>query len=683
MANPFLPVAEFPDYPKMTPEAADEALPRLLAEAKSRVDALEKSAPATWDGLALALIDAQRPLWSAWGCISHLLGVCNCEGWRALQKKYQAEMVAFSMRVEQSSRFYGLFKEIKASLEAEERRSPSAAAETRIRVLADWVRSAELAGVALSGERQRRFNEIQEETSRLSSDFRDHVLDATKAFSVVMTTKAETDGLPASLLKTLAGDGDAERGPWRATIEDATYYPFMKHSRNRPVREALCRARSTRASEGAQDNTPIVARLLALRHELAGLLGYANYAEVSLAQKSAPSVAAVDGLIDELVKASRPFAKKEDDALGAFAAAAGWNEPILPWDRAYWNERQRERLYSYSEEELSKYFNLPVVLDGLFRLATRLFGITVEPADGEAPVWHPDVRFYRVRDERGATIAHFYLDPYSRPATKRGGAWANSVNSRRRLPGGGVRLPLALVCCNQAVPDKDGRALMRFSEVETLFHEFGHALQHMLTTVDEESASGLGLIEWDAVEVASQFMENWCYDAATVKSFARHVETGELIPSRLIDRVRAARNYRAANASLGQLAYAKVDIELHKTPPPDPNALKDRIFDDLIPGRSVPGDRMLNSFSHIFAGGYAAGYYGYKWSEVMSADVFGAFEEAGLDDERSVRRLGRRYRDTFLALGGSVDPMEVFRRFRGRAPKVDALLRQSGLREGA
>ena len=679
MANPFLPVADFPDFPKMTPEAADEALPRLLAEAKTRVDALEKNAPATWEGLVLALADAQRPLWRAWRCITHLLSVCNNEGWRRVQKKYQGDLVAFELRVGQSRRFYDRFKELKGKLEAEAKKAPSAQLACRIRILEKNMSSAELSGVALEGAKQKRFNEIQEESEKLEADYRDHVLDATKAFSVLLTTKVETEGLPESLKKVLAGDGDPAKGPWKASIEDAVYFPFMKHSKNRPVREALCRARCTRASEGALDNTPIVAKLLALRQELAELLGYKSYAEVSLAEKSAPSVAAVESLIAKLADASRPFAVKEDAALDKFAQGAGWTGRIEPWDRAYWNERQREKLYSYSEEELSKYFDLPVVLDGLFRLATRLFGITVEPADGEAPVWHPDVRFYRVRGEKGNVIAHFYFDPYSRPATKRGGAWAHSFRSRMRLADGSVQLPLALVCCNQAVPDKSGRALMRFSEVETLFHEFGHALQHMLTTVDDEAASGFGMIEWDAVEIASQFMENWCYDEATVKSFARHVDTKEPIPGTLLARVRAAKNYRAANASLGQLAYAKVDMELHVKPPADPNALKNKVFDELIPGRTIPEDRTLNSFSHIFAGGYAAGYYGYKWSEVMSADVFGAFEEAGLGDEAAVRRLGRRYRDTFLALGGSVDPMEVFRRFRGRAPEVNALLRQSGL----
>ena len=395
-------------------------------------------------------------------------------------------------------------------------------------------------------------------------------------------------------------------------------------------------------------------------------------------------------------------------------------------------------MYSYSEEELSQYFNMPVVLNGLFKLAERLFGISIEPADWTAPVWHKDVRFFRVYDESHTSVAHFYFDPYSRPETKSGGAWMNEFRSRELKPDGTVTKPLAVVCCNQALPDAEGRALMRFSEVETLFHEFGHALQHMLTKVDDVGASGINLVEWDAVEVASQFMENWCLDVATVKSFARHVETNEAIPAELLARVRAAKNYRAASASMRQLAFATLDMALHAGPqilkdfkdfkvfndlkvsndlkpskslndlkvtndlkdpkalndlkdPKDfkdlndvtglsPDAIKRLVFDNFTPGTTIPEDRFLNAFTHIFSGGYAAGYYGYKWSEVMSADVFGAFEEAGLDDEAAVRRIGRQYRDTFLALGGSVDPMEVFKRFRGRAPTIDALLRQTGLR---
>ena len=668
MSNPFYPVAEYPDFPKMTPEAADAALPKLLADAQVRVDALEKTATPTWEGFVRALDDAQRPLFKAWGVVEHLLSVCNSKGWRDVEEKYQGDLVAFSLRVGQSKRFYELAKRTPADTPA------------RKRILEKMAQGAELSGVALEGAKQARFNAIQAELAQLSNDFSNHVLDATKAFSLVLTKPAEVEGLPAQLKAMMAGDGDPEKGPWKATIEDAVYVPFMKHSRNRPVREALLRARCTRASAEPLDNTKLVDRILALKKELAALLGFADYGELSLASKTAPSVRAVYEMIDQLAAASRPGAAKEDAALAAFAAANGFDGKLEPWDKAFWSERQREKLYSYSEEELAQYFDLPAVQKGLFGLANRLFGVTVEPADGEAPVWHPDVRFFRVRDEKGVVIAHFYFDPYSRPATKRGGAWMNDINSRELRPDGAVTKPLALICCNQALPDAKGRALMRFSEVETLFHEFGHALQHMLTTVDDVDAAGINLVEWDAVEVASQFMENWCYDAKTVKAFARHVDTGAPIPDALLDRVRAAKNYRAANASLRQLSFAKVDMALHVDPPADPNAFKEKVFAEYTPGSSVPEDRFLNAFTHIFAGGYAAGYYSYKWSEVMSADAFGAFEDAGLDDEAAVRATGRRYRDTILALGGSVDPMEVFRRFRGRAPTVDALIRQTGLK---
>ena len=664
MSNPFYPVAEFPDFPAMTPSAADEALPRLLADAKAAVDALEERAVPTWDGFVRALDGATRPLWEAWGCVAHLLSVANSEPWRKVQEKYQQDMVAFALRVGQSKRFYELAKTTPAETPA------------RKRILAKMALSAELAGVALPPERQKRFNGIQAELAQLSNDFRNSVIDATKAFKLVLTKPEEVEGLPAQLKAMLAGEGDPEKGPWTATVEDAVYVPFMKHSRNRQAREALCRARATRAPE----NAARIDRILALRKELAELLGFASYADMSLASKCAPSVAAVEKMIDDLAAASKPVAVHEEADLVAFAGAEGFAGKLQPWDRAFWAERQREKKFDYSEEELSRYFNLPVVLNGLFKLAERLFGITIEPADWTAPVWHKDVRFFRVYDESRTPVAHFYFDPYSRPETKSGGAWMNEFRARELKPDGTVVRPLAVVCCNQALPDAQGRALMRFSEVETLFHEFGHALQHMLTKVDDVDAAGVNMIEWDAVEVASQFMENWCIDPVAAKGFARHVETNETIPEALLARVRAAKNYRAASASLRQLAFATLDMRLHVSPPTDPNALKDRIFEDFMPGTTIPEDRFLNAFSHIFAGGYAAGYYSYKWSEVMSADVFGAFEEAGLDDEKAVRRIGRQYRDTFLALGGSVDPMEVFARFRGRAPTIDALLRQTGLK---
>lgn len=681
MKNPFYPVAEFPDFPAMTPDAADEALPRLLADAKAAVDALEERATPTWDGFVRALDAGTRPLWTAWRCVKHLLSVANSEPWRKLQEKYQQDIVAFGLRVDQSKRFYELAKATPAETPA------------RKRILEKMVLCAELAGVALPPEKQARFNAIQAELAKLSNEFSNSVIDATKAFKIVLTNPAEVEGLPAQLKAMLAGDGDPAKGPWTVTIEDAVYMPFMKHSRNRPVREALLRARATRAPE----NEARIDRILALRKELASLIGFASFADLSLAEKCAPSVAAVDKMIADLAEASKPGAAREEAELAAFAAAEGFAGKLQPWDRAFWAERQREKKYDYSEEELSRYFNLPVVLNGLFKFAERLFGVSIEPADWTAPVWHKDVRFFRVYDESRTLVAHFYFDPYSRPATKSGGAWVYGLRSRELRPDGTVEKPLAVICCNQALPDAQGRALMRFSEVETLFHEFGHAIQHMLTKVDDVGASGINLIEWDAVEVASQFMENWCLDAKTLKSFARHAETNEAIPPELLARVRAAKNYRAANSSLRQLSFATVDMALHAGPQVlkdikiikdskdikdlKPDEIKKLVFDAMSPGVTIPEDRFLNAFTHIFKGGYAAGYYGYKWSEVMSADVFGAFEEAGLDDEAAVRRLGQKYRDTFLALGGSVDPMEVFARFRGRAPTIDALLRQTGLKE--
>ena len=654
--NPFYPVAEFPDFPAMTPEAADEAFPKLLADAAVAVEALEKHAVPTWDGLVRALDDATHPLYEAWGILGHLTSVCNSEGWRKVEAKFQGDVVAFSLRVGQSKRFYDLMKTVTGDT------------PVRKRILAKNLRAAELAGVALPPERQRRFNEIQTELAKLSMEFRDAVLDATKAFSFEIS---DATGLPAQLKAMTSTSGAPEKGPWKITVEDAVYVPFMKHCAVRAAREKAYRARCTRAPE----NAVRIDRILALRREEAQLLGFKTYAELSFASKSAPSVAAAEKMIAELAEASLPIAARENEALKAFAKQT----ELQPWDIAYWAERKREAEYAYSEETLSRYFNLPVVLDGLFTLAHRLFGVTIEAADWTVPVWHPDVRFFRVRDEKGDAIAHFYFDPYSRPESKQGGAWMNEIRNRDVRADGSVVKPLALLCCNQALPDGEGRALMRFTEVETLFHEFGHALQQMLTRVDDVDAAGISLVEWDAVEIASQFMENWCLDASFTDRYARDPDTKQPIPQELLAKVRAAKNYRAANATLRQLVFASTDLELHGEWQGDPNACKECCMRRYAQP-FIPEDRFLCSFGHIFAGGYAAGYYGYKWSEVMSADVFGAFEEAGLADEEAVRVLGRRYRETFLALGGGTSPMEVFRLFRGREPRVDALLRQQGLR---
>ncbi len=685
--SPFYHIPYYPAFDRMTPESAAPAFDRLLPEAHAAVDALEQALVPTWGGLMRPLHEACHPLYDAWGLLCHMLSVMNNDDWRKAQTALQPEIVAFSQRVGQSRVLYDGY----LALQAADRSCPCLTPVQR-RILAKAVQSAEQAGVGLSSERQAQFNALQTELAQLATTFRNNVLDATRAFSLTLRSRDEAAGLPPALLAVAAqaardaGEPGAtpDAGPWRITLDTAVYLPFMMHSRNRAAREQLCRASATRASSGAADNTPIVERVLALRRELAHLLGYASYAELNLSSKTAKNVGAVDALLAQLADASRAAAQREAADLLAFAHASGFAEPALqPWDITFWAERQREHRFDYSDEELSRYFLFPRVLEGLFSLAERLFGIAITPADGEAPVWHPDVRFFRVADADGTPRACFFLDPYSRPATKSGGAWMNDFRTRDRQPGGRVTLPMALLVCNQSVPVGGEPPVMRFQEVHTLFHEFGHALQHMLTTVEEPDASGVNGIEWDAIEVASQFMENWCYDRATLEGLSHHAETGAALPDALFDRLVAAKNFRAASALRRQVFFAATDMDLYARYPrpewPDADTVKRLNAEKYSPTPLLPEDRFLCSFSHIFGGGYAAGYYSYKWSEVFSADAFSAFEESGLDNDGAVRATGRRLRDTLLALGGGTDPAEVFRLFRGRDPSIGALLRHSGL----
>lgn len=623
---------EFPKWAELTPAKAAAELPLLLAEAERDVAAIERDGAADFESLVWRLDDATRSLWRLWGQISHMLSVMNSDEWRKLEEDFQPRVVEFSLRVGQSRPIYDAAKKLVSG-----EKNP-----VRKRILEKTVQGAELAGVALDDDKRARFNEIQARLAQLSTDFSNAVLDATKAF------KYEKDG------KTY-------------TIDDAEYPQTMKHCADREVRETLCKARAHRAPE----NTQRIQEILALRSEMAAILGFDTYAALSLATKCAPSVKAVFDMIDELDAATAKISVHEDEEL---AASNPELSPLQPWDFAYCAERLREKKYSYSEEELKRHFEFEATLAGLFRLAKELFDIDVEEVTGdEMPqVWHDSVRFFRV-SELGETVANFYIDPYVRNGLKRGGAWMNEFLNRNVRRG---ELPLSLIVLNLPTPDADGKCFMPFREVETLFHEFGHALQCMLTRVDEEDAAGINLVEWDAVEVASQFMENWCLDDRTA------IE----VPAELKAKVKAAKNFRAASICRRQLALAKTDMILHtgeagrvaNQPAPTPNSIKEEVFRHFgMP--IVEGDIFLNSFTHIFAGGYSAGYYGYKWSEVMSADCFGAFEEAGLDNEEEIRRIGARYRETVLALGGSESAFDVFKRFRNRAPTTAALLRQQGL----
>jgi len=691
--NPLLDTSGLPRFDEIRVEHIEPALRTLIPALEVDLAALDATARPTWEDLIEPLERLQDRLRYTWGVVGHLMGVKNCDALRAVYERVQPDVVSFSIRVGQSETIYENARAMRNG-DVWHGLDPG-----QQRIVETLVRDAELAGVGLRGAARDRFNAIQLELANLSTQFSNHVLDATKGFALALDARADIEGLPRSLLDLAAQsargsgrpDATAEAGPWRITLDAPSVMPFLEHSTRRDLREKLYRAYVSRASTGETDNTPLIDRILALRHEMAALLGYASYSDMSLASKMAPDIATVEGLLEELRLASFDAAQHDLDDLRTFATEAGAVEgdDLRHWDIAYWAERLRERRFAYGEEELRPYFPMPHVLDGLFALAHRLFGVRIAAADGTAPVWHPDVRFFEVRDESGAKIAAFYLDPYSRPAEKRGGAWMDDCVGRTRLApttDGPVRLPVAHLVCN-GTPPVDGRpSLMTFNEVETLFHEFGHGLQHMLTRVDHGLAAGINNIEWDAVELPSQFMENWLYHRDTLIGLTAHVDTGAPLPDALFQKIHAARTFRAGSAMLRQLYFASIDMALHRGPlaagQGSPFDIQRRIAEKTTVLPPLPEDRFLCGFTHIFAGGYAAGYYSYKWAEVLSADAFGAFEEAGLDDERAMAETGRRYRETVLALGGSRSPMEVFEAFRGRQPKPDALLRHAGLTGG-
>jgi oligopeptidase A len=695
--NPLLESAGLPDWSRIRPEDVEPALRSVLADLSQELENLEASLAgmqdAGWPEIVEPLERLGDRLERPWSSVRHLMGVRNSDALRGAHEAVQGDVVAFGLRVGQSPVLYQALTHLRcgvgwASLDGAQQR-----------IVENLLLEAKHAGVGLEAEERERFNAIQAELAALGTQFTNHVLDATKAFSLTLTDPDEVSGLPESARQLAAQsaresgqqEATAEGGPWRITLDFPSFGPFMEHARRRDLREQLYRAYITRAGEGELDNGPLIAKLLALRAEKAELLGYASFAELSLASKMAPDVQAVEQLLEQLRDASVDAAERELAELQGFAARHPEHsqaEPLALWDVMFWAERLREDRYDYSEEELRPWFPLPVVLEGLFDLARRLFGIEVVSADGDAPVWHDDVRFFRVRDESGSPIASFYLDPYSRPREKNGGAWMDECVVRSRLlasPGEACRLPVAHVICNQAPPVEGKPSCMSFREVETLFHEFGHSLQHMLTTVDYGLASGIRNVEWDAVELASQFMENWCYERETVNRISAHVDTGEPLPNALFVKLTAARTYRAGSDMLRQLYFGFTDLALHhgfdSAGSETAFDVQRRVSERTTVLAPLPEDRFLCSFGHIFAGGYAAGYYSYKWAEVLSADAFGAFEEVGLDDSASIADTGRRYRDTVLALGGSEHPMEVFKHFRGREPTPEALLRHSGLAE--
>lgn len=679
-----------PPFESIKSEDVVPAITGLLIELEQELINLEATVKPTWNDLVEPLQKLEDRLTWSWGIVGHLMGVKNSPELRKAYNEIQPKVVEFINKLSQSQPIYQAFKNLSNSDSWEN------LDVGQKRIVEATIKDAELSGVSLEGEKRENFNAIELELAELSNKFSNNVLDATKAFSLTLTKKEEVDSLPPSLLSLAAqaarDDGaenaTAENGPWRITLDYPSFIPFMQHCKKRELREQLYKASISRASTEELNNYPLIQRILELRQEKTKILGFNSYAELSLATKMAPSVAAVEKLLEELRSVSYDAAVKELEELKQFAASKNAPEAndFKRWDMSFWSERLREEKFSFTVEELRPYFPLPQVLDGLFSLVKRIFGINITAADGEAPLWHEDVRYFQISDETNTPIAYFYLDAYSRPAEKRGGAWMDECINRAKIVENGqkiLRLPVAYLQCNQTPPVDGKPSLMSFSEVETLFHEFGHGLQHMLTTVDYGGAAGINNVEWDAVELPSQFMENWCYDRSTLFGMAKHYETGETLPEHYYQKLLAAKNYMSGSGMLRQLHFALVDIELHHRYQVGGKEtvveLRRRVAETTTVLPILPEDAFLCAFSHIFAGGYAAGYYSYKWAEVLSADAFAAFEEAGLENQQAIAICGKRFRDTVLALGGSLHPMEVFKTFRGREPNTEPLLRHSGL----
>ncbi len=658
--NPFFATTWMPRYDAMTPALCTAALEQALPQAERAFRLVEKQLDITWHGLVIAPMLATKPLFDTWGTLCHLTSVISTDEWRAVEETWQPKVVTLIQQVTQSKALYeGLL-----SLLATGTLKP-----WQRHVVNRTVRAMQEAGVGLKGPERARFNRLQRDLANLSMRFTNNVLEAERTTSVEIAPGEEA-GIKPDLL--------TGAGPWTLTIDFATYDSIMRYAENASVRERFWRARATRASSGKTNNAPLIEKILKLRQQMADLLGLPDYAHLSTAGKMAATPATVEALLAPMAEIGKPAAKAEEAELRAFARAHGHKGALQPWDLPYWIERLSQERYGYDEEALRDYFPMERVLDGLFDLIRKLFGITFQRAKGTLHAWHKDVRFYRLLDTKGTPIAGFYFDPYARTGTKNGGAWVNELRPRDFETA--RQLPIAVICCNQKPPRGKRPATMSFYELSTLFHEMGHALQATLTTVDSPTCSGINNVEWDAVETASQFLEQFPYDLTVLRSLSCHVETGKPLPMELARQIVTKRTFRAGNALVRQLAFAQTDLTLHSRAYArkykSANACKEAIWRKLLPRAPHADDRMLNAFTHIFSGGYSAGYYSYKWSETLSADIYDAYVSQPAAKRKA---FARRYRDTILALGGSAPAADIFRQLMGRDPDPAALLRLEGL----
>lgn len=673
VANPLLDFSGLPRFEAIRPEHVAPALDVLLAEAEAAVSAAEQVQPVRWETFVTPLDDATERLWRAWGLVGHLQGVVNTSELREAYNSNLPRVTRFASALGQNLALYRQYQALAASPEA------AHFDEAQRKVLDNTLRDFRLGGAELAPEAQQRFAAIKEELSALSAKFSQNVLDATDAWSLIIEDEARLKGLPEDVKATAhaAARKDGKAG-WKLTLQMPCYLPVQTWGEDRDLREILYRASAQRASEfgdDALDNSGNIDRILALRAELAALLGFDSYGHYSVATKMAQDPAEVLGFLRDLASRAKPFAAKDRAELEQFAREQLGIEQLQAWDLAFAADRLKQARYSYSEQEVKQYFTEPKVLGGLFSVIEQLYGLRVQ--EDSAPVWHEDVRFFRLVDAQGALVGQFYLDLYAREG-KRGGAWMDDCRNRRVRADGSVQTPLVYLVCNFGRGANGKPATFSHNEVTTLFHEMGHGLHQLLTRIGELGVAGINGVEWDAVELPSQFMENFCWEWDHLQAMTAHVDSGEPLPRTLYERMLAARNFHSGMATVRQLEFGLFDMLLHSQFEPAQDsvlALLDRVRAEVAVNHPPAWNRFPHQFSHIFAGGYAAGYYSYKWAEVLSADAYAAFEEA----PQALAETGARFRDEILSRGGSRPAAENFRAFRGRAPQIDALLRHSGM----
>jgi oligopeptidase A len=674
--NPLLDFTGLPRFSDIRPAHIESAVEELLATARATVERVTSAdTPDTWDDFVAPLEDVHEKLGRAWGAVGHLHGVLDSPELREAYNANQPKIVAYYTELGQNLALFKKYKVLRASGEY------AALNRARQTIVDHQIRDFRLSGAELSEDKKQRYAEISAELARLQTKFSENVLDATNDFALYVEDRARLEGIPEDVLEAARAEaGKDGKAGWKFTLRAPSFIPVMQYAVDRNLRETLYHAYSTRASEFGKsewDNGPLILDLLRLRREEAQLLGYANYAEVSLVPKMAESPAQVLDFLEDLAKKALPFARKDYAELKTFAAEELGLGDLQSWDLAYASEKLRVKRYAFSDQEVKQYFPEPKVLEGMFRVVSAIYGVQL--AEDRTETWDPSVRFFRIVDGGGKTIGHFYLDLYARE-TKRGGAWMDEAITRRRK-GGGVQTPVAYLVCNFSAPVGDKPALFTHDEVLTLFHEFGHGLHHLLTKVDDMGVSGIHGVEWDAVELPSQFMENFCWEWDVLKHMTAHVDTGAPLPRALYDKMIAAKNFQSGMQTVRQLEFSLFDMHLHNDFDPDSGRTPLQLLDEVRQrvAVSIPPayNRFPQSFTHIFAGGYSAGYYSYKWAEVLSADAYSLFEENGVLDPDT----GARFREEILAVGGSRPALESFKAFRGREPRVEALLRHNGMTE--